>query len=131
MDVGFVQEVSRSGMVASHNAQQQSNGAPFLREGDRIIQVSGREPSSEDGAAGNVLPYLRLAMSGGASPLHLRVRRGEYVPTPEETSRRVESVSSMSAPPQVSASQAQFANCFQSVFPSAAKRSVQALRNFG
>jgi hypothetical protein len=130
MDVGFIQEVSQTGMAASHNATQQSIGAPCVREGDRVIQVSGREPSSEDGAAGNVLPYLRLAMCGGASPLMLRVRRGEYVPMPEDTSRRVEQVSA-SAPPQASARQKYYSSCFQNVYTSAAKRSVQALRNFG
>jgi hypothetical protein len=131
MDVGFVQEVSQNGMVASHNAEQRSIGAPCLLEGDRVIEVSGREPSSEDGACGNVLPYLRLAMSGGASPLYLRVRRGQYVPAPEDCSKRVESVSTKSTPPRASVTQNYYANCFQSVFTPAAKRSVQALRNFG
>jgi hypothetical protein len=80
MDVGFVRQVEGDGMVASYNSMQASQGLPYLREGDRIVQVSERSPSTEDGAPGNVLPYLRLAMCGGASPLRLRVRRGEYVP---------------------------------------------------
>jgi hypothetical protein len=127
MDVGFVQEVSNSGMVASYNAKQRAIAAPVLLEGDRVIQISGREPSSEDGAAGNVLPYLRLAMCGGASPLMLRVRRGEYVPTPADSSRRVEIVTKSTAPagPKI------YSTCFQNVFAPAAKRSVQALRNLG
>jgi hypothetical protein len=133
MDVGFVQEVSYNGMVAAHNAKQRSMGAPCLLEGDRVIQVSGREPSSEDGASGNVLPYLRLALSGGASPLQLRVKRGQYVPTPEDCTKRVESVSTKTTPPRASASQKYYSSCFQRVFTpaAAAKRSVQALRNFG
>jgi hypothetical protein len=130
MDVGFVQEVSRTGMVAAHNAKQQSIGEPSLRLGDRVVQVSGREPSHEDGAAGNVLPYLRLAMCGGASPLMLRIRRGEFVPTPETNSRRVETVTVTKVPsakpekPQAPLSQKSGYFCFQS----AALRSVEAIR---
>jgi hypothetical protein len=129
MDVGFVQAVSGEGMVAAHNAKQRSLGAPCLREGDRVVQVSGREPSSEDGASGNVLPYLRLAMCGGASPLYLRVRRGEYVPTPADNSKRVENVSAKAGMP---ASQ-KYASCFQNVFkPGAAlAQKVKAFRNLG
>jgi hypothetical protein len=131
MDVGFVEMVSQDGSVASHNAKQTAIGAPCLLEGDRVIQVSGREPSSEDGACGNVLPYLRLAVSGGASPLHLRVRRGQYVPTPEDCCKRVESVSTKTTPPRASVSQKYYSNCFKNVFTPAATRSVQALRSLG
>jgi hypothetical protein len=143
MDIGFVQDVARDGMVASHNAKQRSLEEPCLLVGDRVIEISGREPSTEDGAAGNVLPYLRLAMCGGASPLLLRVRRGEYVPAPADNSKRVENV----AAPKVPASQ-KYANCFrlQNVFKTASatsktssrtlperlqERSAQVLRNFG
>jgi hypothetical protein len=78
VDVGFVQRIAHGGMIEAHNIAQEAKGLPCLREGDRVIEVSGRAPATEDGAAGNVLPYLCLAMCGGASPLHLRVRRGDY-----------------------------------------------------
>jgi len=94
MDVGFVRQVAKGGMVESHNIAQEAKGLPCLREGDRVMEVSGRAPATEDGAAGNVLPYLRLAMCGGASPLQLRVRRGDYMPKIQDV-RRVSVVSTM------------------------------------
>merc|ERR1719321_1302940 len=110
-------------MVASYNTMQ---GTPSLLVGDRIVEVSGRAPACEDGARGNVLPYLRLAMCGGASPLRLKVRRGEYVPTPVDNSKRVENVSAKASMP---ASQ-KHASCFQNVFkPGAAlAQKVKAFR---
>jgi hypothetical protein len=129
MDIGFVQRVVSEGMVASHNEK----AAACLLPGDRVVQISGREPSTEDGALGNVLPYLRLALCGGASPLVLRVRRGEMVPELENMQRKA---GSLEVPPKPSSSEAKFPRprigyaCFQtsSVF---AARSMQALRRLG
>merc|ERR1719321_107905 len=66
-EMGFVRAVAHEGMVAAHNAKQRLIGAPCMRGGDRIVQVSGREPPTEDGEEGDVMPYLLLAMTCGAS----------------------------------------------------------------
>jgi hypothetical protein len=75
---GFVREIRCDGMVASYNARQGASGATICVR-DRVVEVSGRKLLGEDGDC-NVLPYLRLAMCGGASPLRLRVRRGQLDP---------------------------------------------------
>jgi hypothetical protein len=80
-EYGFVSEIRRNGLIDTHNALQGPHGSETLRTGDRIVQVSGREPPAEDGMPANVLPYLRLAVAGGASPLALRVRRGDKNPS--------------------------------------------------
>lgn len=72
MDIGFVTEIACEGMASQTS----------LRVGDRVVQINRRTPSTEDGAAAKVLPYLRLAMGGGKGLLRLRVRRGEHVPFP-------------------------------------------------
>jgi hypothetical protein len=120
MDAGFVQRVAQGGMIDAHNLAQERLGLPCLREGDRVTEVSGRAPATEDGAAGNVLPYLRLAMCGGASPLQLHVRRGDYVPVLEDL-RRVESVATAKETEEASKARsgASTGSCFSSVLPSA------------
>jgi hypothetical protein len=131
MDVGFVERVSSTGVVACYNTTQ-GQGKPTLREGDRIIQVSGRTPSTEDGAVPNVMPYLRLAVCGGANPLRLTVRRGEYVPT-REAHRPCEVVAQVAKPAQPQAPILPKApllgySCLKNAITPAAVRSMQALR---
>jgi hypothetical protein len=78
-DYGFVSEIKSKGMIDIHNTLARSHGRECLREGDRIVQVNGREPPKEDELC-NVMPYLRLALAGDSSWLSLRVRRGEAPP---------------------------------------------------
>jgi len=150
MDIGFVKDVASHGMIAGYNDTQSFIGGQCLRQGDRIVQVSGRSPSCEDGAPGNVLPYLRLAVCGGASPLCLRVRRGEHVPDLVGNNQKIEAeVMAKSAErpaekaakmiglptilPKASATgqKPSAYSCLQSVLTPAALRSVQALKRFG
>jgi hypothetical protein len=82
---GFVGKVASEGMVASYNAMQDAKGAASLLAGDRVTHVNGRAPHTK---YGDVMPYLRLALCGGESPLVLRVRRGETIFFPEKPSSR-------------------------------------------
>lgn len=92
-----------------------------VRTGDRIVRVSGREVPREDGATGDVMPYLRLALAAGVSPLRLRIRRGDMIrPTAES--------------PATLAPYAKKAfNCLLRIFkPSASlKANVKFVRNVG
>jgi hypothetical protein len=45
---------------------------PRLQVGDRLVKVNGREPGEDD----SIMPWLRLAVAGGVSPLVLEVVRG-------------------------------------------------------
>jgi hypothetical protein len=98
-EVGFVTEIKSKGALGMHNAIQGPEGAQCLRAGDRIVQVSGREPPQEDGMLGNVMPYLRLALASGVSPLTLRVRRGEMVP-PSKPVKKPPAVHTYQVPPE-------------------------------
>jgi hypothetical protein len=132
--LGFVKGTSSDGMVASYNAKQGTSGAT-LCAGDRVVQVSGRTPCDDDGEAGNVLPYLRLAMCGGASPLHLRVRRGQLDPC-QDLGPEVEAVPAEATEEKHHLPRAALCdlkrryNRFQDVLKPAAQR-LRALRKLG
>lgn len=93
-----VTEVQEGGSLFTHNALQGPTGAQYLRIGDQIVQVNGREPPREDDGPSDVLAYLRLAVASGLNPLTLRLRRGEYMPLAIRENKRRKS-----APPSLAA----------------------------
>jgi hypothetical protein len=77
---GFLTRITSKGTIDVHNAKRGPDAPECLRIGDRLVRVTGVEPAAEDGAMGDVMPYLRLALAAGVKPLKLRVRRGEGLP---------------------------------------------------
>jgi hypothetical protein len=97
LDCDFVTAIGSEGALAMHNAIHAPRSPQCVRTGDRIVQVSGREPAQEDGADPNVIPYLSLAVAGGASPLTLRLRRGDVM-RPREPKKEVSAGASCGLP---------------------------------
>jgi hypothetical protein len=72
-DLGLVVEKSTGTVTAikGGSASSRCRGAD-LHIGDRIVKVNGREPGEDD----NIMPWLRLAVAGGLSPIELGLVRG-------------------------------------------------------
>jgi hypothetical protein len=72
-DLGIVVEKSTGTITAIRDGSIMARcSSPGLQIGDRVIAVNGREPGEDD----SIMPWLRLALAGGVSPLELDLVRG-------------------------------------------------------
>jgi hypothetical protein len=72
-DLGLVVEKSTGTITAIRDGSAVAKCAgPGIQIGDRVVKVNGREPGEDD----NIMPWLRLAVAGGLSPLELELVRG-------------------------------------------------------
>jgi hypothetical protein len=72
-DLGLVVEKSTGTITAIRDGSIMARcGGPGLQIGDRVVKVNGREPGEDD----SIMPWLRLAVAGGVSPLELELVRG-------------------------------------------------------
>jgi hypothetical protein len=72
-DLGLVVEKCTGTITAIRDGSAVARcGGPGLQIGDRVVKVNGREPGEDD----NIMPWLRLAVAGGVSPLELELVRG-------------------------------------------------------
>jgi hypothetical protein len=72
-DLGLVVETSSGTITAIREGSLATRcSEPSFEVGDRIVKVNGREPGEDD----SIMPWLRLAIAGGVSPLELELVRG-------------------------------------------------------
>lgn len=72
-DLGLVVEKSTGTVTAIRDGSAVARcGGPGVQIGDRVVKVNGREPGEDD----SIMPWLRLAVAGGVSPLELELVRG-------------------------------------------------------
>jgi hypothetical protein len=76
-DLGLVVEKSTGTITAIRDGSITARcEGPGVQIGDRVVKVNGREPGEDD----SIMPWLRLAVAGGVSPLELELIRGSVPP---------------------------------------------------